>query len=438
MFYSYLKIAYRNILRSRGFAFINLFGLSLGIACSLLMLNYVRFESSFDNFHPAGDRTFRVDRDLDGGPSSSSPPPLAYTLKSNYGEIEAVTRVNTPGNFIIRYSDESSRVLSFNETNVFAADSNFFSFFGFRLREGNPEKALLGVNKVVISDKIAYKLFGNESAVGKILQLGDKRTAIEITGVTEPQPENAHLHFDYLLSMDTNPSVRQRDWSWVWTQVVTYVRLKQGADPNELQAKFPALAERVIKPAFLARGMNFENTLKGKGSWNFKLMPMRDIHLMSGDNRIGPVGDVKYVYTFSAIGVFVLLIAAINYINLSTARGTKRAKEVGVKKTMGALRGSLVTQFQVETILFTTVSTLLALILVEGLQLLISNVVSIQIPFTILNFSEMWWLLPVIPIVIGFLGGLYPAFYLTAFRPVQVLKGRIASGMSNAGLGTDW
>ena len=434
MLYSYFKIAYRSILRNREYSFINILGLSLGIACSLLMFNYVRFESSFDDFHPDVDRTYRVDNDLDEGFSGSTAPPLAYTLKTNYPEVEDVMRINTPGDFIVRFSDEASNTIAFNENHIYAADSNFFSFFGFSLREGDPRTALQGPNKVVISEETAQKLFGGKKALGKILQLGDERTAIEITGVTRSLPENTHFHFDYLLSMGTNPNVKKRDWSWVWTQVVTYVRLRPGADPKALDIKMAQLAEKVIKPAFEGWGMNYGVTLQGKGRWNFFLRPMQDIHLRSGDNRLGAVGDIKYVYTFGVVGIFVLLIAAINFINLSTARGTKRAKEVGVKKTMGALRSSLITQFQIETIFLAILSALLALILLEGLQLMIANVVGVRIPFTLLKINEMWWLLPLIPLVVGFLAGLYPSFYLTAFRPVQVLKGKISSNMGNTGL----
>ena len=438
MLRSYFKITYRNILKSKGYSFINIFGLSLGIACCLLMFNYVRFEFSYDNFHPEVDRTYRVDQvlpwSLEEGVSGSTAPPLANTLKTNYGEVEEVMRINTPGDFIIRFSDAPNHMIAFNESHVYAADSNFFSFFGFRLKEGDSRTALQGVHKVVISEEVAKKLFGDAPALGKILQLGDDRTAIEVTGVTEHQPENTHFHFDYLLSMDTNPSVKKRDWSWVWTQVVTYVRLKPGADPKALEGKMLTLGERVIKPAFESRGMDYENALEGKGTWNFYLRPMRDIHLKSGDNRLGPAGDIKYAYTFAVIGGFVLLIAAINFINLSTARGTKRAKEVGVKKTLGALRSSLISQFQSESIFLTIFSTMLALILVEGLRLMIEDVVGISIPFTLWKDKEMLLMLPFIPLVIGFLAGLYPSFYLTAFRPVHVLKGKIASGLGNSTL----
>lgn len=430
MLRSYFKIGYRNILKNKGYSFINIFGLSLGIACCLLMLKYVRFETSYDNFHPSLERTFRVDRQFPSGTSGSSAPPLARTLKDNYAEVEEAMRINTPGDFIIRHDDGPGGVLAFNETNIFAADSNFFSFFGFELKEGNPHTALSGANKVVLSQEVAHKLFGNETALGKTLLLGDDRAAIEVTGVTNHQPENTHFHFDYLLSMETNPNVKRRDWSWVWTQVVTYVRLRPDASPQQLEAKLAGMAEKIIKPAFEARGMNYENT---RGTWNFILLPMHDIHLRSGDNRLGPVGSIAYVYTFGIIGIFVLIIAAINFINLSTARATRRAREVGVKKSLGASRSSLISQFQAESIMMAIISMLLAIPVAEGLRWMIAELGGIEIQFSIWD-EQILLALPVLALFIGFAAGLYPSFYLTSFRPVQVLKGKIAAGMGNVAL----
>lgn len=434
MIKSYFKIAWRNILRNKGYSLINIFGLSLGMACCLLMFNYVSFELSYDNFHPDVNRTFRVDQIRPGRditPIGSTAPPLAGTLQSNYAEIEQTLRINTPGDFIIRYADAPNHIIAYQEENVFAADSTFFSFFGFQLKEGNPRTALQGVNKVVLSAETAQKLFGDAPALGKILELGDQRTAIEVTGVTEHQPENSHFHFDYLLSMDTNPNVKNREWSWVWTQVATYVRLKPQADASALEAKLFEIGERFIRPAFESRGMDYDNGGTRKQNWLFVLQPMQDIHLRAGTNRLGPVGNINYVYTFIVIGIFVLMIAAINFINLSTARGTKRAKEVGVKKTLGATRGALVSQFQLESIFLTVIAGIFALLLLEALRLTISKFVGIEIALTIWQNFIVLITLPVIPLIIGFLAGLYPSFYLTAFRPVQVLKGKIASGMGN-------
>jgi putative ABC transport system permease protein len=437
MIKSYLKTALRNMLRNKGYSFINIFGLALGIACCLLMFNYVSVELSYDNFHPNVERTYRVDQqrpERDAVPMGSTAPPLAATMKNNYPEVEETLRINTPGDFIIRYSESSDRVIAYQETNVFASDSTFFSFFGYRLKEGNPRTALQGINKVVISEETARKLFGDKPALGKILELGEARTAIEVTGVTAHQPENCHFHFDYLLSMETNPNVLRRDFSWVWTQVVTYVRLKPGADVRQTEAKLLELGEKFIRPQFEKLGWDYDNGGARKQSWNFYLRPMRDIHLRSGSNRIGPVGNINYVYTFGVIGIFVLVIAAINFINLSTARGTKRAKEVGVKKTLGATRGSLVSQFQVESIFLTLIAGVIALFMVEALRIIINKFVGIQIAFTLWQNAPVLVALPFVPLVIGFLAGLYPSFYLTAFRPVQVLKGKIASGMGNSAL----
>lgn len=436
MLKSYLKIALRNISRSKGYSFINIFGLSLGIACCLLTANYVAFEFSFDNFHPNVDRTYRVDQTMiwnpDGGVWGSSGPALAQVLARDYPEVEEVTRINTPGNFVIRYDDGKGNVAAFNEDYIFAADSNFFNFFGFKLKEGDPKTALKGLNKVVIAEDVARKLFGDQPAVGKIIQFGNDRTAVEVTGVAEKQPENVHFHFKYLVSMYTNTNFKRFENSWMWTQVVIYLRLAPGSDPAALENKLDGLGEKVIKPSFEAAGINYTDFMSGKGNWQFYLRPMQDIHLKSSTNRLGITGDVRYAYAFGTIGVFVLVIAAINFVNLSTARGTKRAREVGVKKALGALRNSLVSQFQLESIFLAVVSTILAIPLIELLRIVIVSIMKDDLPFTVWDNTAFVIALPVVAVVIGFLAGLYPSLYLTSFLPVQVLKGKVATGMGNS------
>ncbi|HZY81315.1 MAG TPA: ABC transporter permease [Cyclobacteriaceae bacterium] len=438
MLKSYFKLTLRNISRSRGYSFINIFGLSLGIACCLLTANYVAFEFSFDNFHPNVDRTYRVDQTLiwrpGGGVWGSTTPGLAPLLAREYPEIEEVMRINTPGDYVIRYAKENGEVLAFNETKVFAADSNFFNFFGFKLKEGNTRTALNGPDRVVIADHVAKKLFGDEPAVGKIIQLGNDRTSIEISGVTEKQPENTHFQFNYLLSMSTNRAVRKNEHNWFWTQVVTYARLVPGADRFALEDKLGRLGEEVIKPSYQSAGVNYDDFMMDKGKMEFYLRPVRDVYLKSGDNRLGPIGDVRYAYAFGAIGLFVLLIAAINFVNLSTARGTKRAREVGVKKALGALRNSLISQFQTESIFLAIFSMVLAIPLVEILRLLIVAIMKNDMAFTLWDNPMLLIALPIVAIVVGFLAGLYPSFYLTSFRPVQVLKGKVATGMGNSAL----
>lgn len=437
MLRNYFKSSIRNILRERYFSLINIVGLALGISVCLLIWSYVRFEMSYDNFHKDLDRLYRVNQTLiwapDGGMMGSTGPQLALVLKEDFPEVEESMRVNTPGDFLVKYQQPNGRIKAFNEDNVLAADSNFFNFFSVPLKEGNPATALHGLDKVVISNETAKKLFGDESALGKILLFGDEGKAVEVTGVTETQPDNMHFHFDYLISLYTNPSIKRFEWSWIWTQTATYVKLRPGADVGGLEKKMQSMVDLNVKPSLGRMGMSYEEFMKGKGEWTFALQPVQSIHLYSGniDNRIGPVGDIKYVQIFSFVALFVLVLAIINFVNLSTARGASRAKEVGVKKVLGAFRQSLILQFQLESILVTSVATLLGLGLLELFRIVISNVLSIKMPFSIWDGGSSLWLIILLPVVVGFVAGIYPAFYLTSFKPANVLKGRVASGFKS-------
>lgn len=417
---------------------INVVGLALGIAVCLLIWSYVRFELSYDNFHKDLDRLYRVNQTLiwspDGGMMGSTGPQLALALGDEFPEIEEVLRVNTPYGHLVRYQYPDGQIKAFNEENILAADSNFFDFFSVPLKEGNPTTALVGLNKVVISDAVAKKFFGDESALGKILQLGNDHRAVEVSGVTEQQPDNMHFHFDYLLSIYTNPNIKRFEWSWIWTQDATYVKLRQGASASSLEEKMQGLVEQFVKPSMGRMGMSYEDFMRGKGDWKFELQPVESIHLYSGnvDNRIGPLGDIKYVQIFSLVAIFVLVLAIINFVNLATARGSSRAKEVGVKKVLGAGRQSLIWQFQLESILMAMAATVIGLGLLELFRIVISNVLSIEMPFSFWSDNSSSWLIIVLPIVVGFMAGLYPAFYLTSFRPVNVLKGKVSSGFKSS------
>ncbi len=437
MLRNYFKSSIRNILREKYFSLINVVGLALGIAVCLLIYSYVRFEMSYDNFHKDIDRLYRVNQTLvwspQGGMMGSTGPQLALVLREDFPEIEEAMRVNTAYDYLVRYQRPNGTVDAFNERNILAADSNFFNFFSIPLKEGNPATALKGVDKVVISDKVAKKFFGDQPALGKILQMGDDKRAVEVSGVTMEQPDNMHFHFDYLISIYTNPNIKRFEWSWVWTQTATYVKLKPGASPSELETKMQSMVDLYVKPSLGRIGMNYDEFMKGKGDWRFALQPVQSIHLYSNgvDNRLGPLGDIKYVQIFSVVAIFVLVLAIINFVNLSTARGASRAKEVGVKKVLGAFRQSLILQFQLESILMTSVATLLGLGLLELFRIVISNVLSTEMPFSIWDGNTSLWLLIALPVVVGFVAGIYPAFYLTGFKPANVLKGRVATGFKS-------
>lgn len=440
MLVNFIKTATRNILRERYFALIKIGGLALGLGTTLVLLLYITSQLSYDNMHPDRDRIYRVNQtniwDPGSGIFSSTGPAVSSALASDFPEIESVLRINTPGGNIVRYQPAGSQVRVFNESNILAADSNFFSFFKFDLTSGDPATALTGQNKVVLSDKAAKRLFGDEDPLGKIIELGDQRLAVEVTGVTAAQPTNIHFHFDYLLSLYTNPSIKEMEWSWIWTQVVTYVKVRPNANLKAMTEKLKTFADRHAPATFQKFEMDYKEWIREKGAWVLYLQPLKDLHLYSAKigNRIGPSGNIDYIYTLGIIAAFILSIAVVNFINLSTARASKRSKEVGVKKTLGVLRSTLIAQFQVEHILLTFVSMLLALGVMELLRLFIQPFVGIEIPLT--AWSPAWYVVIIVtlPLVIGFLGGLYPAFYLTSFRPAQVLKGRLMGGFGSSRL----
>ncbi|MEZ5041755.1 MAG: ABC transporter permease [Saprospiraceae bacterium] len=440
MFNYYLKTTFRNLFKNSAYSAINIFGLALGLAACLLVFSYTQRESNYDTMHADLDQLYRVNQtaiwDPEGGVMSSTAPPLAALLKAKYPEIEASTRINTPGGRIVRYKPSNQQVLAFNEEDILAADSNFFDFFAFTLKEGDARTALQGVGKVILSAEAAEKYFGEEQAIGKTLEFGDERMAVEVTGVTNPQPENLHFHFDFLLSMPTNPNVEKFDWSYIWTQMVTYVKLRPGVDVDAFETKLEAIADTYVQPSFSRLGMDYKDFVGNKGGWNFYLQPVRDIHLKSVDigNRIGPIGDMAIINLLRFVALLILLIAMLNFINLSTARASTRAKEIGVKKTMGAFRYTLVGQFLMESIIITALATLLALGMVTILQTIIQYFSGIFISTAFIFNKAFLLILLLIPIGIGVLAGLYPAFYLSAYKPLQVLKGNLSGGIKSGAL----
>ncbi|CAN5262994.1 ABC transporter permease [soil metagenome] len=440
MINSYFKITFRSLKKNIGYSAINIFGLAIGIASCLLIYNYVQFENSFDTMHPDVEQLYRVNQTAvwspEGGIMTSSGPQLAHVLQNEYPEVEKVLRINTPGNFIVRYSDNEGKVIAFRESGVLAADSTFFSFFDFKLKEGDSRSALIGKNKVVISAETAEKYFGKQPALGKILQFGDERTAVEVTGVTEKQPLNVHFHFEYLLSISTNEQLKKFEWSFIWSQVVTYIKVGPSVDVSSLEEKIQSIAPRRIAPSLKSMRMDFNDFTKDKGGWHFYLQPVTDIRLGSAGifQRFEEVSNVTYVYVFTGVAGFILLMAAINFINLSTARATTRAKEVGVKKTLGALRGSLVGQFQFESIFISCVATVLALGLAAIIKPVIFQMTGFDLPFSISGNWQLIFTIIAFPFVLGFIAGIYPSFYLTSFQPIHVLKGRLAVGLKSGGL----
>lgn len=424
---SHIKIALRNYKRHFSYTLINLIGLAVGIGVCLVIYSYTRHELSYDSFYRDVEHIYRVNQtniwSPEGGMMSSTTPPLANQLKEKLLEITSATRINTPGTFEVRHQNENGDLIVFRESNVLAADSNFFDFFNIPVIEGDPDKMLVGVNRMVITENTARRYFGTKSPLGEVLLFGDELTPVMVSGVVSQLPSNMHFSFDILLSMGTNPAIKSFDWSWIWTQVVTYVKVKGDVDIPILSDKMTHILMPQVKSTFDRLGMDFGDFMKDKGNWQFDLQPVRDIHLYSAEigNRLGRIGDIKIVRILQIMAVLILLIAVINFVNLSTARSNLRSREIGVKKTLGATLPELARQFQLESVLMTFMASLFAIPIASGLAILIFKQTGIQIFFDWIWHPSPFLILILSLFFIGFLAGIYPSIYLTGLKPVMAM-----------------
>ncbi len=438
MLKNYLKIAVRNFVKHKLYSFINICGLAIGLACALFILLWVRDEISFDRFHKNADVIYRMNWDFkfnnNEGIGPGTPPPLASALTNEIPEVVAATRVFPVSKMIVRYEDKF-----FNEPLIRGVDANFFEIFDFELLSGNAQTALAEPNSVILTDETATKYFGNAPALGKILTIGEEklifgkkmyRNAFKVTGIVKSLPHNSHLQFDMLTSISSHPEVEYFNWSWFWMQVVTYAKLESGVSTGAIEAKIPALVKKYAPAAFKRLGFSYDEMIATGGRWNFVFQPMTDIYLRSGQtgNRLGPIGNKVYVYIFSTIAVFILLIACINFMNLATARSANRAKEVGMRKALGSMKSMLVGQFLVESIAFSTVAMMIALFLVELFIAPFNQLSGKNLQLNLFNPPWLPAVLILLVLLVGVVAGSYPGFYLSSFRPVQIFKGAVRAG----------
>ncbi|MES2733809.1 MAG: ABC transporter permease, partial [Bacteroidota bacterium] len=348
MWKHYLTIAVRNLFKQKFYSLINIVGLAIGLASCLLIALFVIDQLSYDGFHERADRIYRVNYTgklvTDGDPYTigATPPPLARILVTEFPEVEMATRIFPKGSQLIRYKEKA-----FMEGEVLAVDTNFFKLFSFQLKEGSATTVFTEPNSMIITEKTAHKYFGSESAMGKILLVGDSLKPYKVVAVAQNPPHHSHFTFNILTSIVSEEQVKFFDWSWVWCAVTTYVQVKEDASVSQLEAKFPALVKRhagyTIERLFDTSLENFEKN--GNGIRLF-LQPLRDIHLRSAGitGGLGTHSDIKYLYIFSSVAFFILLLACINFMNLSTARSSGRSKEVGVRKVLGSVKSQLVAQ----------------------------------------------------------------------------------------------
>ncbi|MDB5199417.1 MAG: macrolide export ATP-binding/permease MacB [Chitinophagaceae bacterium] len=423
MIKNYLKIAFRNLMKYKFISFINLFGLTIGLTCCLLILAYILHEVSYDRFQPYADRTYRISRSFhnDRGVVSLNlgaiAPPFGPLLKNEFPEIEKMTRLLPNGNTAFVYEDKK-----FYEKSVFFADENFTDVFKVDVIRGNPKKALENPFSIMISDELAKKYFGSNDPMEKMVKL-DNNLSCKVSGVFKPFPSNTHLHPDVLISFNTlKDSVlygqKNLETNWGNNSFLTYVVLPKNTDPKNLESKFPAFLDKYYH--FPQEPSGF----KGSKFTHLALGKLTDIHLRSHlDYEVEENGDIKRVYIFSVIALFILLIACINYMNLSTARSVLRAKEIGIRKTVGAEKKEIIAQFLSESVLVAWFATILAFTFTTLLLPWMNEISGQQIGLNILLKWQVLLPLFLAPFVVGIISGLYPALFMSSFQPVQVLKG---------------
>lgn len=429
MLKNYLKTTLRNLRKFKAYSLINIAGLAIGLACCLLIMLYVQHELTYDRHHEHADRIYRIAADIYFGGNhlrmATAPAPMAPTMVNDFPEVLQSVRFRGQGSFLVKAQAMGQ---NFKEERVIFADSTLFEVFTMPMLAGDPETALRDPGAVVISRSTAAKYFGDEDAVGQML-IFDNRSSYQVTGVFADMPENSHFRFDLIASLASLEESRNN--LWVSNNFRSYLLLAPGADAGALEAKFPAIVEKYMGPMVRElTGAGFSEFLAKGNRVRYYLQPLCDIHLHSDlTAEFQPNGNMQYIYIFSAIAFFILLIACINFMNLSTARSAGRAREVGVRKVVGSHRLQLIGQFLAESVFLSMLALLVAIGLVAIILPFFNNFAGMNLE---LLSKDNWSLLLTIVIVAGVVGifaGSYPAFVLSSFRPVQVLKGNTAGRM---------
>lgn len=426
MFGNYFRIARRNLVKNKIFSFINVFGLAVGLTCCLLIGAFLSDELSYDKNAKQAGQIYRVQLQINQNGGVVQYPDVDVAvgagMKNSFPEIISSTRISGQNQMFMHNGDKL-----FKEEHVTFCDSNFLEVFSIPLSEGDFRTALKAPNSMVITRQMGKKYFGTESPMGKTLTIG--RGSFKITGLIEKLPDNDHFHFDAFISMASNPYA-MNGTTWSNLGFYTYLTLNKDADPKKLESKFPQLINKYVAPeAAHDMGISMAEALKESNTWKFYLMPVTDIHLHSNTKyELEANGDIQYVYIFGSLALFTLLLACVNFTNLSTAGSAKRSREVGIRKVLGSLKGQLVWQFLSESILLSFCALAFAYLFVYFLLPSFNNLAGKHISILwFLNFKTILSVV-VLTIAVGLLAGIYPAFFLSSFQTISVLKGAVSNG----------
>ncbi len=432
MIRNHLKIAFRNLWKNKGYSAINIFGLAIGLAVCLLITLFVADELSYDKYNAKADRIYRVNTNIklngSGFNEQSTPAPMAGVLMKDYPQVKQATRIDVGGEILVTKGTET-----LIESNSFFADPNIFKVFTIPMISGNPETALKEPKTMVVSEAIAQKYFKSTNIIGQTLKINNT-DFYKITGVIQNTPANAHLHFSFLKSMVGNE--HSRDDQWLSNRFTTYVLLRPGNDQTTLNRILKEVAKKYAEPQLQSMFHSTINDLEKKGDYlKYDPVPLTSIHLYSTlSHEVEPSGNIEHVYIFTIIAVFILLIACVNFMNLSTARSAGRSKEVGVRKVLGSDRYSLMMQFLTESVLTSFIALVIALLITLLFLPYFNQFSGKEIELGL--FSKIFLLpsLLLVTSIVGILAGLYPAFFLSAFEPIQVLKGKLSAGFKGSWL----
>jgi len=435
MINNYFIIAWRNLLKNKTFSLINIVGLASGLACFILIALYVADELSYDRYNAKANNIYRVNSDLLFGGNNLhlavTPDPLGEILKKDYPQVEEYVRFyNSNGYRMVKKGHEYIR-----EDNVVHADSTLFNVFTFHFIAGESKTALNEPNTVVITKSVALKYFGTTDVVGKSIETDEnKNTLYKITAVLQNTPHNSHFNFDFIFSMHN----LQYPWGNFLSQnFQTYIVLRPGTDYKVFEKNFTQVINKYVLPQ-AKQYMNIKSMdefAKAGNKLDYSLMPLTDIHLHSDRTaELGVNGNIQYVYIFSVVALFVLLLACINFVNLSTARSSSRSKEVGIRKVIGSDKLSLIKQFLAESTLTAIIATVFAIAIAWLGISWFNNLSGKQLSIAELFQAKYLVFIIALPFVVGLVAGVYPAFYLSSFKPILVLKGKINAGFKKSSL----
>lgn len=424
MYRNLFKHSLRALTRQKTYVIINILGLATGIACSLVISLFILHELSFDRYHENKDRIHQVvlNGKIGGREiiASSTTAILGATMVNEFPEVSSFLRMNFWGETILKHDEKF-----YTEDRFVEVDSTFFAFFSIPLLRGQADKVLNEPYTLVLSESTARKIFGEEDPIDKMLRVGTSTELYRVTGVMQDIPANTHFEANVLGSFMTNS--RANDPTWLSNSFSTYVLLHPGADPQRVNERFYDMIVKYVGPElYKFMGISIEEFLGQGNRYNYELQPLTAIHLNPAvyQDQKAP-NDPKYLWIFGSVGLLIIVIAAVNFMNLSTAQAAKRAKEVGVKKVSGSTRGALIGQFLAETLILAFVALALAVMLTELALPYVNNLLNLNLR---VGYFSLYYVIPVLILfaaMIGILAGIYPAFYLSSFNPVKVLKGKV-------------